>query len=375
MAPHLTRAELDQMQQWLSRGLGAMAIQKSLTAARHRRRAPGPDLTTVRRALKSKSHKRSAPERRGRKRSLGLAEVRALDKTRKRLIRECEGRRYVQWAEVIKRTPGVKCDRCTALRAFRRHGVPVCFRVSRVNANRQRAHEQERLRTCARWRFLANDHFVKNVDMILDNKKWDVPTSDYARKYLAKQRVHGQLRTPAEGLAKHFVKPSRRKHRINPGGVVNVCAGISNGRIVLWEYVHGGWNGAQAARLYSGPILKALQRHRADRRPYVILEDNDPVGYKSRKALRAKEDNYITTMDLPRYSADLNPLDYSVWELVRERMDARAPVGAETKEEFKKRLRMTALRLSPRLVTKAVMDMKTRILAVHAAKGRDIAKD
>jgi len=33
------------------------------------------------------------------------------------------------------------------------------------------------------------------------------------------------------------------------------------------------------------------------------------------------------------------------------------------------------LRLSPRLVTKAVMDMKTRILAVHAAMGRDIAKD
>ena len=45
------------------------------------------------------------------------------------------------------------------------------------------------------------------------------------------------LRTPAEGLQPEMTKPSRKKNRINTGGFANVCAGISNSRIVLWEYL------------------------------------------------------------------------------------------------------------------------------------------
>ena len=46
-----------------------------------------------------------------------------------------------------------------------------------------------------------------------------------------------------------------------------------------------------------------------EKRRYVVLEDNDPVRYKSNKAARAKKDGNLVAMDFPRYSPDLNPLD------------------------------------------------------------------
>jgi hypothetical protein len=49
------------------------------------------------------------------------------------------------------------------------------------------------------------------------------------------------LRTPAEGLQPEMTKPNRKKNRMNTGGFANVLAGISNSRIVLWEYLPKRW--------------------------------------------------------------------------------------------------------------------------------------
>lgn len=73
------------------------------------------------------------------------------------------------------------------------------------------------------------------------------------------------------------------------------------------------WNGEEAAKLVKGPISEVLQKTSGKKRRYQVIEDNGPVGYKSRKALAAKEECKITTVDLPRYSPDLNPLDFYVW--------------------------------------------------------------
>ena len=78
--------------------------------------------------------------------------------------------------------------------------------------------------------------YADKVDLIIDNKKFDVPTHDAARKYLRKGRVRGHLRLPSEGLQEELTKPCKKKNRMNPGGSVSVCAGVSNCRIVLWEY-------------------------------------------------------------------------------------------------------------------------------------------
>ena len=79
--------------------------------------------------------------------------------------------------------------------------------------------------------------FVEDVDLIIDNKQFDVPTTQCARQYMAAQRVRFHLRTPSEGVLPEMTKPGRKKNRMNmnTGAAVKVCAGISSWRMVLWE--------------------------------------------------------------------------------------------------------------------------------------------
>jgi transposase len=200
-----------------------------------------------------------------------------------------------------------------------------------------------------------------------------VPTHERARQYLKEIRFH--LRTPAEGLKPECTKPSRKKNRYNCGGSANVCAGIANGRIVMWEYLAKTWNGEEAAALYEGAIIKTLKKERGEKRKYFILEDNDPTGYKSNKAKSAKQSLHIETLEYPRYSPDLNPLDYSLWHEVERRTLESAPKTKETVDSYKERLWKTALGLPKAVVLKAVEALPKRARAVVDAGGDNIPRD
>ena len=78
---------------------------------------------------------------------------------------------------------------------------------------------------------------------------------------------------------------------------------------------------------------------------------------------------------MPRYSPDLNPLDYSLWAAIEKRMIERAPKRIETVDAYKRRLRPTALRLPKRLIEKAVSAMPKRLREVVAAGGHCIKGD
>ena len=218
-------------------------------------------------------------------------------------------------------------------------------------------------------------HFAEDVDLIIDNKRWDAPTSAAARKYLAKQHVRGHLRTRKEGLKEGFTKPNKKKHRINAGGTVLVTAGLCNDKVVLWEEVKGRWNAQKATDMYTGPIKKALKKVRPTKKSWKVLEDNDPSGYSTKKATKAKKMMNLRTMKLPRYSPDLNPWDFTLWENIRKRLAKNAPKGKETVKAFKKRLRSTALRTPRPEVKKSVVSIRKRIKAVAAAKGGNISID
>ena len=69
--------------------------------------------------------------------------------------------------------------------------------------------------------------------------------------------------------------------------MVNVCAGIINCRVRVWEYLPKTWNGEVAASLYRGAIATALKKCRGEKDKYRILEDNDPTGFRSRQGLAA----------------------------------------------------------------------------------------
>ena len=81
-------------------------------------------------------------------------------------------------------------------------------------------------------------------------------------------------------------------------------------------------------------------------------------------------------MVFPRYSPDLNPLDFSLWEAVMEKMWQNAPPEQETVAACKARLRRTALRLPRDTVRRAVCDIyNTRMQAIIDSKGGPIPKD
>ena len=222
----------------------------------------------------------------------------------------------------------------------------------------------------------------------------------------------------------------------------------------MWEYLPRRWNGEEAAKLYKGTLLKELKKAKGVKKRYLLFEDNDPTGYKSRKGIAAKAEapsgccthhqgckellgflrrpierrGWSTSPDpisskacfrpqalravclcsrlspliqtsspevhaawwcihlspvevginavpMPAYSPDLNPLDFFLWDEVDRRMVANAPADVETVEAYKKRLRLTALRLPQRLVAKCVSSMPARMRAVVAAKGHSIKKD
>ena len=97
--------------------------------------------------------------------------------------------------------------------------------------------------------------------MIMDCNQWEAALTPEGRNHQAKQAVHGQIRTLAEGLEADFTKPNKEKHRKSVGGYVRVLAGISNSRIALWEY-HKRWHGFTAAEMYKGLVIRTLQKKR-----------------------------------------------------------------------------------------------------------------
>ena len=248
------------------------------------------------------------------------------------------------------------------------------LRRSREKPQRTQEQEKEREELCDKMRRWPLARFTDQIDMIIDNKRFNTPTSLSSREHLLKQRLVAQLRTPEEGLEKFFTKPSAKRHRKNCGGSVKVCAGISNCKVVLWEYLTK-WNGSVATEMYKGPIMKTLKRVRGEKDSYLLAEDNDPTGYQSSKALTEKTKLHINTITWPRYSPDLMPLDYFLWDDINRRMDKTAPRGNESAAAFKSRLRRTALSTSATTVRAAVEGMRKRAKAIWEAKGKDIARD
>ena len=263
----------------------------------------------------------------------------------------------------------------TLAKNFKADGFDINWRPAREAQTLDKKARQERMRICNRWKYLPSIYFTHTVDAILDNKKFQIPTHAAALRAVKQGQVKGHLRTRGEGNAQHCKKPNARKNRVNPGGSVTVCAGIIDGKLRLWHHLEKGkWNGSVAASMYRGPLLKALQKHRGVKAKYLILEDNDPSGFKSRKGEVAKKEVGIRAMPFPKYSPDLNPLDFHVWHAVQDRVIKRLS-GPTSVKKFGPLLRAAARSLNTDTVLAAVASIKDRAKAVVKAKGGTIARD
>ena len=218
--------------------------------------------------------------------------------------------------------------------------------------------------------------WITQPDAIIDNKHFKIYNNAVGRDEAARRQIRGGYRRRGDPPMNCLVK--RKPSMKFPAQGVQVTAAVVNGRIRMFDFVDGKWNGNAAAKMYTGPLLRTLRKafpgKAARRSPkWTVLEDNDPTGYKSSKGLAAKASVGIASMNLPKRSPDFNPLDFSLWAAINKAMvkqEATFRKGKkETKEAYKKRLRKTALSLPTAIVKNSVMDMRRRCQEVVKAQG------
>ena len=125
--------------------------------------------------------------------------------------------------------------------------------------------------------------------------------------------------------------------------------------------------------MYVGPLSKALSKAWPAKRSWRVLEDNDPTGFKSNKGKAAKANEGIVPFEIPRRSPDLSLCDYALWPEINRRMRRQEQqwprAKRETRDEYLRRLRSTALRLPKAFLEKSVGDMRRRCQLLLKAKG------
>lgn len=326
-------------------------------------------------AIQAKCSRTKAVRAVGRPRAVTPSVYKLLEKAADTLQKKAGGLKEVTVA-MIQAQAGVDVCGRAALEAFHAHGVRFRKLKEKLLLSREDVHDRyvwakkRSRRSKAKWR--TTPHAV------IDTKSFPVYTNSAGREFAARRSVRGayQKKGKKGGMVPaHLVKPKATLKF--PATGVKVNAAVINGRIRMWDYVKGRWNGAEAARLYKGPLVKALKRAFPDHSPdstWCVLEDNDPSGYKSNKGIAAKKEAGIVTDDLPKRSPDFNVLDYSLWKAISTRMRIQERAfpknHKETKAEYLARLRRTALTTPTAVVQKAVEDMHWRVRLAVKFKGR-----
>lgn len=131
MAPQLTVMELDRVAKLQNKGKTPGEISNLLATTRTRQGLAGPNVSTVRRALKGSTHKRGRVETRGRKKKLTRLNVRTLNAKRKDLQKKAIRKGQVRWADILKAAKLPAVANTTVKRAFKDAGINVALRRPR----------------------------------------------------------------------------------------------------------------------------------------------------------------------------------------------------------------------------------------------------
>ena len=208
----------------------------------------------------------------------------------------------------------------------------------------------------------------------IDNHAVKVPTNGEARNMLAAKRVHGTYRVPGNSLKKEHVKADS-KLRLNTGARSVLIAGgvcVCGGKVVMWHVVGKQWCGNEAVAMYS-VLSAALKKQYPTQRSFRVLEDNDPSGYQTKKAVDAKVARHIEKFEIPKRSPELNVMDFFFWSEVERRLrlgeQSWQKSRKESRAQFISRLRRTAKAIPSSLINKAIDDLARRTKLLYKAKG------
>ncbi len=206
-------------------------------AQRRRRGVAAPHLTALRKVLHGQSYRRGSVESRGRKRKLTQAALRKINVARKRLIKTGKGEAEVHWAHVLKAARVRSVHPTTAARSLAAAGYDVAWRRPREKPLRTPEREAERRAVREEWRRRPEAYFTEKLDLVIDNKHFDIPTHAMARRYLKGNKVRGHLGTRGEGLEEGFTRPNIKRHRLHSGASINACAGIIGGSVRVLHFM------------------------------------------------------------------------------------------------------------------------------------------
>ena len=287
------------------------------------------------------------------------------------LLKKADARTEVT-VTMVKAKAGVVASDKTVREAFHERGI--YFRKLKEKPLLTAADVTDRLTWATKRLRRTREGWSQLPHAIIDNKHFQLFTNAAGRNHAARRSIRGAYQPKGGKPHPYVVKPKATVKY--PAKGVQVTAAVIRNRIRMWNYVQGSWNGRAAAAMYKGPLRSALKKAyplSGPRAKWVILEDNDPAGYKSAAGVAAKKEVGIVVDTLPRRSPDLNVLDYSLWRAINVRM-RQQEAGfrknkVETETQYRKRLRDTAMRLPTAVVRAAVADMHKRVRKVVQAHG------
>ena len=350
----------------IEKGTPMDALRK-VNASRHVRGEAPVHKSNIYRYLNSTSHRRGAKETRGRPKTIKKGHVTKLQQARRRLIKDADSERPVTYEHVLKEA-GLQKVMCLRSAADALRGSGIRFRRPREKVYLSKEDAKIRLNTAREWIRRPRSYWSQGVHAYVDNKAFPIPLTPKQRSMYHQTRVTGHLRTAKEGLERGFTK-SKTKHTFLGVPSVTISAAVAKDKVIMWHALDKPWNGATAAAMYTGPLLKALRRTWGHRRQYTIVEDGDRKGNQSGKGLAAKEAVHIKAKTLPPRSPSWMPLDYAVWGVIQEKMHKCEPRGTESKADFLARLERCAKTLPRGLIRKIIGRMKGNIQGVIDSKG------
>jgi hypothetical protein len=368
MVKHLTASEKDLIDNTV--GKKKQGVTEALAAVNRKRIRCGQDEVTrtpVYRYVSGMTHKRSAMEKRGRKKVLSKKDMKKLDKVRRRLIKDADGDERITYVDVIAKAGlGGKCGQRTAENALRSTGVG--FKPPRRKIGLTDEDAKKRLDVGKKWIKRPKGFWTEKVHAYYDCKTFPAPLNPKQRKRYKQTLITGHLRKASEGTEQGFTRP-RTEHCWLGCPSVTIAAAVAKDKVIMWHVVGKSWNGAKASAMYKGPLKTALRRTWGPRRQYTIVEDGDRKGNQSGKGITAKREAKLKAIVLPPRSPCWMPLDYSIWQKINVKLLESEPVGNESKASFVLRLKKAAKTLPRGTVAAAIGHMKKQIQGVIDAQG------
>lgn len=309
----------------------------------------------------------------GRRKVITPAAFKKLDKAVTALQKKANARTEIS-VRAVKEKAGVEASDRAVLEAF--HEKDIWFRPLRQKPILTDEDVAERKVFGGKYIARSKEQWLRMPEAIIDNKNFPIYRNAEGRHEAARRQIRGGYRRRGDPPKSFLVK--RKPGMKFPTCGVQVTAAVVNGKIRMFEFVDGNWNGEKAAQMYKGPLLRTLRKAFPEKAAkknakFTVLEDNDPAGYKSGKGKAAKQECGIVPFSLPKRSPDLNPLDFALWHAINVAMKKQGSKMRKNKKESKlvymARLRKTALALPTSVVKNAVMDMHKRVRKVVQAEG------